>query len=244
MIQVKLVNHTPDPELTVAAAARACIRNLDYEGVCAELGYEDVQRILRSIIERNHHSPLEHASFTFAISGVSRVLTHQLVRHRIASHSQLSQQRTDSSRLQFTIPPEIQQHLKLAEEYKSMMERCQELYRRLIQCGISRNSARYVLPSAFNTRIVTTMNARSLLNLLAQRECEVEEWEFRQVALLMHGELMKVAPGIFRFAGPLCETQGYCPEEKKGLRCSRRQVGTFEGARLEKVEPKPQPVQL
>jgi thymidylate synthase (FAD) len=221
MIQVKLVNHTPDPELTVAAAARACIRNLDYEVVCAELDHEDIQRILRSIIEKNHHSPLEHASFTFTISGVTRVLTHQLVRHRIASHSQLSQQRTDSSRLQFTVPPEIQQHPKLAEEYQDTMERCQELYRRFVRCGISRGSARYVLPSAFNTRIVTTMNARSLLNLLAQRECEVEEWEFRQVALLMHGELMKVAPGIFRFAGPPCETRGHCPEGEKGLYCTR-----------------------
>lgn len=238
MIQVKLMNHTPDPELTVAAAARACIRNLDYEAVCAELGHEDVQRILRSIIEKNHHSPLEHASFTFAISGVSRVLTHQLVRHRIASHSQLSQQRTDSSRLQFTIPPEIQQHPKLAEEYQNMMERCQELYRCLVQCGISRGSARYVLPSAFNTRIVTTMNARSLLNLLTQRECEVEEWEFRQVALLMHSELMKVAPNIFKFAGPPCETRGYCPEGEKGLKCSHYgQAGTHKGAYREEVRP-------
>ena len=238
MIQVKLVNHTSDPELIVAAAARACIRNLDYETVCAELSHEDVQRILRSIIEKNHHSPLEHANFTFAISGVSRVLTHQLVRHRIASHSQLSQQRTDSSRLQFTVPPEIQQYPKLAEEYQDMMGRCQELYRRFVQCGISRGSARYVLPSAFNTRIVTTMNARSLLNLLAQRECEVEEWEFRQVALLMHGELMKVAPSIFRFAGPPCEIRGYCPEGEKGAKCSRyERVAICKADHREEVSP-------
>ena len=238
MIQVKLVNHTSDPELIIAAAAQACIRNLDYETICAELSHEDVQRILRSIIEKNHHSPLEHASFTFAISGVSRVLTHQLVRHRIASHSQLSQQRTDSSRLQFTIPPEIQQHPKLAEEYQDMIDRCQELYRRFVQCGISKGSARYVLPSAFNTRIVTTMNARSLLNLLAQRECEVEEWEFRQVALLMHGELMKVAPGIFGFAGPPCETQGYCSEGEKGSKCSRyERVAIRKADHPEEVSP-------
>ena len=235
MIQVKLVDYTPNPELAVAAAARTCVRDMDYEAVCAELRKEDVQRILRTVILKNHHSVLEHINFTFAISGVSRVLTHQLVRHRIASYSQLSQQRTDSSYLKFTTPPEIHHDPELAEEYESMMIHCRELYRRLIECGISRNSARYVLPSAFNTRIVTTINARSLFNLLAQRECEVEEWEFRQVALLMHSELMKVAPGIFRFAGPLCETQGYCPEEKKGLRCSHRQVVALEGARLVQV---------
>lgn len=233
MVQVKLVNYTPNPELTIAAAARTCIRNLDYEAASAELSHEDVQRILRSIIKKNHHSPLEHANFTFSISGVSRVLTHQLVRHRIASYSQLSQQRTDSSRLQFIIPPEIQEQPNLSEEYQSIMEQCRELYMRLVQCGISRGSARYVLPSAFSTRIVTTMNARSLLNLLAQRECEVEEWEFRQVAFLMHSELMKVAPAIFHLAGPPCETQGYCPEGEKGLRCSRRLITTHE------VEPQP-----
>ncbi len=240
MIQVKLVNHTPNPELSVAVAARACIRNLDYEAVRAELSHEDVQRILRSLIDKNHHSPLEHASFTFTISGVSRVLTHQLVRHRIASHSQLSQQRNDSSRLQFTTPPEIQQHPELAEEYQDIMKRCQELYRRFVRGGISKGSARYVLPSAFNTRIVTTMNARSLLNLLAQRECEVEDWEFREVALLMHSELMKVAPDIFQSAGPLCVTRGHCPEGEKGLKCSRRQVTVLERVRSEEVESQSQ----
>ena len=238
MIQVNLVNYTPNPELTIAAAARSCVRNLDYELVCAELGHEDVQRILRSIIERNHHSPLEHATFTFAISGVSRVLTHQLVRHRIASHSQLSQQRTESSRLQFTTPLEIQQHPELAVEYQDMMKQCQELYRRFVRCGISKGSARYVLPSAFNTRVVTTMNARSLLNLLAQRECEVEEWEFRQVALLMHDELMKVAPNIFKFAGAPCKTQGHCPEGEKGSKCSHYvQVATCSGVYREEGSP-------
>ncbi len=221
MIQVKLVAHTPDPELAVAAAARTCIRDMDYEATCVELREEDIERILGAVILKNHHSVLEHVNFTFAISGVSRVLTHQLVRHRIASYSQLSQQRTDSSRLQFTIPPEIQQHPELAEEYQSTMMRCQELYKRLVQCGISRGSARYILPSGFNTRIVTTMNARSLFNLLAQRECEAEEWEFREVAHLMHAKLMKVAPGIFQFAGPPCETQGFCPEGEKGYKCSR-----------------------
>lgn len=240
MIQVKLVNHTPNPELTVAVAARACIRNLDYEAIRAELSHEDVQRILKSLIEKNHHSPLEHASFTFIISGVSRVLTHQLVRHRIASHSQLSQQRTNSSRLQFTTPPEIQQYPELAEEYQDIMKRCQELYRHFVRSGVSKGSARYVLPSAFNTRIVTTINARSLLNLLAQRECEVEDWEFREVALLMHSELMKVAPDIFQSAGPLCVTRDHCPEGEKGLKCSRRQVTAPEIARREEVESQSQ----
>jgi len=239
MTQVKLVAHTPDPELAVAAAARTCIRDIEYEAVCAKLREEDVQRILRTVILKNQHSVLEHANFTFAISGVSRVLTHQLVRHRIASYSQLSQQRTDSSYLKFTIPPEIHHDPELAEEYKSMMIHCRELYRRLIQCGVSRSSARYILPTGFTTRIIATMNARSLFNLLAQRECEVEEWEFRQVAHLMHAELMKVAPNIFRFAGPPCDTLGFCPEGKNGRDCKRfRQASLLRADSNEEVEAK------
>lgn len=239
MIQVKLVDYTPNPELAVATAARTCVRDMDYEAVCAELRKEDVQRILRTVILKNHHSVLEHINFTFAISQVSRILTHQLVRHRIASYSQLSQQRTDSSYLKFTIPPEIHHDPELAEEYESMMIHCRELYRRLIECGISRNSARYVLPSGFNTRILVTMNARSLFNLLAQRECEVEEWEFRNVAHLMHAKLMEVAPNIFRFAGPPCDTLGFCPEGKKGSNCKRYQrTGLLEADSGEEVEAK------
>ena len=221
MIQVKLVSHTPNPEVVVAAAARTCMRNMDYEAICADIKEADIERIVTTVILRNHLSVLEHASFTFAITGVSRVLTHQLVRHRIASHSQLSQQRTDSSQINFTVPPDIQKHPVLANEYQNTMKRCQDLYKRLVQEGISKSSARYILPSGFNTRILTTMNARSLFNLLAQRECEVEDWEFRQVAQLIHNEVMTVAPHIFRFAGPPCETQGYCTEGKKGQECSR-----------------------
>jgi len=243
MIQVKLVSHTPNPELVVAAAARTCIRNMDYEAICAEMEEEDIERILTTVIVKNHLSVLEHASFTLTISGVSRVLTHQLVRHRIASHSQLSQQRTDSSRLKFTIPPEIQRHPELVTEYQNTMMHCQDLYKHLVQCGISKGSARYILPSGFNTRILTTMNARSLLNLLAQRECETEDWEFREVAQLIHNELMKVAPRIFRFAGPPCETQGYCPEGEKGRKCPRyRQMSLSKSNRH--AELKAQPVQV
>lgn len=222
MIQVKLVEHTQNPEMAVAIAARTCIRNMDYSLVHLELSEQDIQRILRTVILNNHHSVLEHANFTFAISGVSRVLSHQLIRHRIASYSQLSQQRTDSSQLEFSTPPEIEEYPGLAEEYQNMMIRCQKLYECLIQYGVSRGSARYILPSGFNTRILVTMNARTLLNLLAQRECAAEEWEFRQVAHLMHSELMRVAPGIFRFAGPPCETHGVCPEGEKSQTCKYR----------------------
>jgi len=219
MIEVKLTNYTKEPDLTVASAARTCYRDKSYESICEELKEGDIDRIIKTVILKNHLSVLEHINFTFSISGVSRVLTHQLIRHRIASYSQLSQQRTDSSALEFTTPPEIKKDDKLAKEYEETVRNCQELYKRLVRRGISRGSARYVLPSSFNTKIITTMNARSLFNLFAQRECQLEEWEFRELARLMHDKLMKVAPIIFQYAGPSCQTHRVCPEGKKLGEC-------------------------
>jgi len=219
MIEVKLINYTKNLEIIVASAARTCFRDKTYEYICEELKEEDIERIIKTVIIKNHLSVLEHANFTFSISGVSRVLTHQLVRHRIASYSQLSQQRTDSSEIEFTTPPEIQNNTVLAREYQETVKSCRELYKRLVRSGISRGSARYVLPSSFNTKIMTTMNARSLFNLFAQRECHIEEWEFREVARLMHNELMKVTPMIFKYAGPPCQTHGVCPEGKNIGEC-------------------------
>lgn len=219
MIEVKLINYTKYPEITVASAARTCFRDKNYESICEELKEEDIERIINTVIIKNHLSVLEHITFTFSISGVSRVLTHQLVRHRIASYSQLSQQRVDSSELQFTIPPEIQKHQELVKEYEETVKNCQELYKRIVRSGISRGSARYVLPASFNTKIMTTMNARSLFNLFAQRECQVEEWEFRELARIMHAKLMQVTPMIFKYAGPTCQTHRVCPEGKKLHEC-------------------------
>jgi thymidylate synthase (FAD) len=236
MIEINLINYTQNPEVTIASAARTCFRNKCYESICEELKEEDIERIIKTVILKNHLSVLEHITFTFSISGVSRVLTHQLVRHRIASYSQLSQQRTDSSELKFTVPPEIQKQPVLAKEYEETATKCQELYKRLVKSGISRGSARYILPSSFNTRIMTTMNARSLFNLFAQRECQAEEWEFRQLARLIHDKLMEVTPMIFKYAGPACQTRGICPEGKRVYEC-----GGYFGVTLLQPEIKKEP---
>jgi thymidylate synthase (FAD) len=219
MIEIKLINHTENPEKTVAASARSCYVDKCYQSISEEINQEDIERIIMTVILKNHLSVLEHVNFTFSISGVSRVLTHQLVRHRIASYSQLSQQRTDSSEIEFTTPPEIKNNTEFVKEYEEVLRNCQELYKRFLRSGVSRGSARYVLPSSFNTKILATMNARSLFNLFEQRECQVEEWEFREVARLMHEELMKVSPMIFKYAGPPCQTHRVCPEGKYLSKC-------------------------
>lgn len=220
-MQAELVSYTQAPELQIAIAARACLLDQDYSSIGQQLTQADIERLLTTVIVKGHHSVLEHASFTFAISGVSRVLTHQLVRHRIASFSQLSQQRADASDLAYVVPPEITKQPDLIQEYKRLMTACRDLYQALCESGVSRGSARYVLPSGFETRIVVTMNARSLFNLLSQRECAAEEWEFRQLATLMHRELAQVAPFLFKLAGPSCATSGECPEGDIGANCGR-----------------------
>jgi thymidylate synthase (FAD) len=219
MINVKLVDYTHNPEMIIASAARTCIRNKSFESICEEFSKSDIERILDTVISKNQLSVLEHVTFIFSISGVSRVFTHQLIRHRIASYSQLSQQRTDSSELDFITPPEIRKYRSIAEEYEEKVKSCRDLYKKLIKQGISKGSARYILPSSFCTNILATFNARSLFNLFAQRECQSEEWEFREVARIMHNTLMEVAPLIFKYAGPPCQTQGLCPEGRTVSEC-------------------------
>lgn len=209
---VQIVAYSPNPERLVAAAARSCWSNRPFQEIYTSLRERDIDKLLKKVILRGHHSVLEHADFTFALSGISRVLTHQLVRHRIASYSQLSQQRVDQSEVQYIIPPAIRRDPELTRRYQSWVNEARSFYALLVEQGVPQGSARYVLPSACETRVVVSMNARSLFNLIAQRDCASEEWEFRTLAHRMHAELLKVAPRIFRFAGPRCRTETDCLE--------------------------------
>jgi thymidylate synthase (FAD) len=224
-LTIGLVAHTPDPERLVAAAARSCWSNRPFEDIYKGLSEGEIDRLLKKVILRGHHSVLEHVNFTFALSGISRVLTHQLVRHRIASYSQLSQQHADHADIDYIIPPAVDRDPTLAEEFIVWTQAAQNLYSRLIEKGVPRGSARYVLPSACETRMVFTMNARSLFNLISQRDCGAEEWEFRSVAHRMHQELVKIAPRIFRFTGPNCRTEGACLEGDIGVLCGMAENG-------------------
>lgn len=222
-MEVVLTSYTPEPELAVALAARRCIRDQDHQEISTELDDDEIRRLIATVIGKGHHSVLEHVSFTFDISDVSRVLSHQLIRHRIASYSQLSQQRVDSSCLKYVVPPEVRRDPALRDEYETAMEVCRTLYSTLVKRGVPLGSSRYVLPSAFTTRIMTTMNARSLFNLIEQRACAAEEWEFRAVATLIHKRLLDVAPNIFRFAGTTCVTNGICLEGEIGINCGKQE---------------------
>lgn len=210
-MKVALIAHTPDPERTVAAAARLCYSPAGAEEILEGLTAEQATRFLNKLTEAGHDSPLEHASFTFAIEGVSRTLTHQLVRHRIASYSQKSQRYVREDEFAYVVPPSIAGRPEAQELFVRAMADLQEVYRRLAAL-VPKEDARYVLPNACETKIVVTMNARSLKHFFELRCCTRAQWEIRRLAEAMLSEVRKVAPELFRLAGPTCLTRGYCRE--------------------------------
>jgi thymidylate synthase (FAD) len=236
-VKVRLLTHTPDPERAVASAAKLCYAAVGVDQIFETMSDEDVQKFLGRLIELGHGSPFEHASFTFAIEGVSRVLTHQLVRHRIASYSQQSQRYVKLEQFEYIVPPNIAANPKAAAIFEETMKRDQEAYNaivdaieapiaeKLISEGKNEKvawqtaektaieDARFVFPNACETKIVVTMNARALHNFFEHRCCNRAQWEIRALAVAMLTEVRKLAPTLFKYAGPKC-LHGPCPEGK------------------------------
>lgn len=224
---VKLIRHTPEPERAVATAARLCYAAVSAADLDQQMDQQTVQRMVTEMVSSGHGSTLEHAVFTFAVDGVSRVLTHQLVRHRLASYDQQSQRYTDSSKDDYVTPPTIANSdrlvalddgndlRELSDAYHTALAKTMELYKLMVASGIPKEDARYVLPQAMHTRILVTMNARELLHFFALRCCTRAQWEIRELAEHMLVEVRHVAPTLFAFAGPTCaQTHGHCPEKR------------------------------
>jgi len=213
-LKVSLLSFTPDPERVVAASARQCYSKFSATKALSELTSSEIQRLLKKVIESGHLSVLEHASFTFAIEGISRACSHQLVRHRIASYSQQSQRYVKLEEIDFIIPESIARDENLRREFQEALELCKRLYRKLIERGVPAEDARYVLPQATPTKIVVTMNARALMNFFELRCCLSAQWEIRKLAEEMLSLVKQVAPHIFENAGAFCVTRKVCPEKK------------------------------
>ena len=211
MLQVTLINHTPEPEKTVAAAARLCYSPRGAVEIMDDFTPEKVDKFLARLTQMGHFSPTEHVRFTFAIEGISRALSHQLVRHRIASYSQKSQRYVKESNFTYIAPPSIRENPEALQAYEGAMEQIRAAYRQLVQL-VPKEDARYVLPNACETKLVATFNCRSLHNFFTLRCCERAQWEIRELAEKMLAEVRKVAPRLFALAGPSCEVEGVCYE--------------------------------
>ena len=234
-MKVKIISHTIDPDKTIAAAAKLCYSRVGVEEITENLTEESTEKFLNRLMSFSHLSPLEHVSFTFAIEGVSRTLTHQLVRHRLASYSQQSQRYVKLDSFEYIIPPQIERNEEAKKVFIEAMKRDQEDYDKLVEILVEENArpliaegmdeakarksvekmsiedARYVFPNACETKIVVTMNVRTLQHFFAVRCCERAQWEIRDLATEMLREVKEVAPLLFRDEGPAC-VSGPCPE--------------------------------
>ncbi|MBQ8550410.1 MAG: FAD-dependent thymidylate synthase [Clostridia bacterium] len=237
MVKVTLITHTPDPERAVAAAAKLCYSPSTIDDIREGLTDEKTASFVDMLASIGHESPLEHVSFTFGIEGVSRACTHQLVRHRMASYSQKSQRYVSEGGFEYVIPPEVAAVPEALELYKKAMAEDQEYYEKIaavlkekhlkemLADGMDEKAAaraaekkaiedaRFILPNACETKIVVTMNARSLLNFFRHRCCNRAQWEIREVADEMLRLVSAVAPNLFKKAGAPC-VHGACPEGK------------------------------
>jgi len=216
-LQVTMLAHTPDPEKTCALAARTCYSALEYEDLKELVAQKDQSQFLQRIMASGHLSVLEHASFTFGVSGVSRALLAQLTRHRIASFSVQSQRYVSLAEgFGYVIPPRVKSLGEEAvAEFEEQMRQMQAWYvswqEKFGQGEGSNEDARFVLPNACETHITVTMNARELLHFFSLRCCSRAQWEIRAMAKEMLRLCKAVAPVIFEAAGPGC-VRGACPE--------------------------------
>lgn len=236
MIHVELLSHTPDPEKVIATAAKLCYSSSDigslYDGLTPEKSAEFIDKL----IGMGHASPVEHISFTFGIEGISRACSHQLVRHRIASYSQQSQRYVNMDKFAYVTPQSIQNDDYATQLYDSTMSLLTKRYKelhdvlvfnftaQLVADGMDEDKARskaekmanedarYILPNACETKIIVTMNARSLFNFFSLRTCQRAQWEIRTVAEQMYRLVYKLAPTLFAHSGAPCVVTGKCGE--------------------------------
>ena len=220
-MKVTLLSYTKDAERLCAAAARSCYSKKGAAQLLEAMDEPKAGKAIGEITGMGHHSVIEHASYTYSIEGVSRAMTHQLVRHRIASFSQQSQRYVPLKDASFVTPPSIATEPELRQEFEGLMARAWECYRRLGE-KVPAEDARYVLPNACTTNIVVTMNARELWHFFSLRCCRRAQWELREVADEMLRQAKQVSPSIFSEAGPGC-VRGPCPEGRMSCGRPRRQ---------------------
>ena len=209
---VKLLSHTPDAESHIARAAKLCYSASTIEELYKKVDTLEAGQFVKKLISMGHDSPLEHVNFSFGVEGISRVTSHQLVRHRIASYSQQSQRYVKLDKtFDYIVPESIQGNRPAYEEYTRLMEVVHKIYVALLDVDIPAEDARYVLPNATETKIFITMNARTLLHFFNKRCCNRAQWEIRKMAFQMLLAVKDVAPLLFMGAGPQC-VAGSCGE--------------------------------
>lgn len=237
-MKIELIAHTPEPEKLAATAAKLCYSSSGISELRDGLTTEKTESFIDMLVSIGHESVMEHVSFTFGIEGISRACSHQLVRHRIASYSQKSQRYVSEKDFEFITPPAVEEVPEAKAEFDRMIAEITESYGRIADLltknqkeklvaegmdektalskarKLANEDARFLLPNACETKLVVTMNVRSLFNFFRHRCCNRAQWEIRAVANEMLRLCLGVAPNIFKYAGPSCVAEGKCPEGK------------------------------
>lgn len=237
-MKVKLIAHTHEPEKVVGISGYTSISEKGPIAKMEEYDHEKGKKIIKNLVSYGHHSVIEHATFTFAVEGVSRACTHQLVRHRIASYTQQSQRYVKFADLDYVTPPTIQRHEEAKKIFHETMKKAAEAYQKLTELGIPPEDARFVFPNAAKSNIIITMNARTLLHVFRLRCCLRAQWEIRELANRMLLEVKRVAPTIFENAGPSCVQLGYCPEGKFSCGKMQKVIETYKNLKGDSDEIK------
>lgn len=213
-IKVELLQHNAEPEKIAALAAKLCYSGADLADLQEKVTNDEQTDFIKKLIGMGHFSVFEHVSFTFGVEGVSRALTHQLVRHRLASYSQKSQRYVKAGEnFPFIMPHTVAENSEAQEIFNETINQISKAYNKLLDLGMPAEDARYLLPNACETKIIVTMNARELLHFFALRSCNRAQWEIRELSDKMLVLCYHVAPSIFENAGPGCVNKG-CTEGK------------------------------
>lgn len=236
-LKVELLAYSENPELIISAAARLCYSPAGITQLLESIDDTTQQRMIKKLFDLGHESPVEHVNFTFGIEGVSRSLLAQLTRHRIASYSVKSQRYVKEGNFSYIMPPEIKNIPAAEKIFNRSMEETQNSYNQLVEILIDKHyadliskgylteqakqiaekkaieDARFVLPNSCETKLIMTMNVRSLFNFFAHRCCNRAQWEIRDLAKEMLKLVKGVAPTLFKKVGPEC-LMGPCPEGK------------------------------
>ena len=206
-MKVELLNFTNNPVSVIENAASTCYDSEPTQG-----------KIMNHCYKSGHHSVLEFADFTFRISGVSRALTHQLVRHRLSSFAQRSQRYCDEGGFEFVTPPSVEKNPEAKKLFDDLMKRIEDVYVMLRQMGVAPEDARFTLPNACCSEICVKMNLRTFMNFCNERLCSCAQWEIRKLANMMVKAVLEVAPELKPFLVPKCERNSpycFCNETKK-----------------------------
>ena len=190
-MKVEILCVTPDAEKLIEEAGRTCYRS---EG---RIGSGTEQAFIRNLIAAGHLSVLEHASATIRLSGISRALTHQLIRHRLCSFSQQSQRYVREDEFEYITPPAIASNENAVQVYHECMGQLTDVYKKLLSAGILKEDARYVLPNACATQIVFTANFRQLRSMIHLRGEKKAQWEIREAFIRILEQMKKIAPNCF-----------------------------------------------